>query len=483
MSVPIFKHRTKIVATVGPACRTPQLLKKMVVAGMSVARLNFSHGSYDEHAETVAMLRSVSEELDYPITLLQDLQGPKIRVGQLPDGSITLSKGERLTLVPVATYSGEPSTVPIDYPNLAEEAHSGTRVLLDDGLLELRVDEPVDNGVICTVVEGGQLKSRKGVNVPELRLTLPSLTEKDERDLEFGLAQGVDLVSLSFVRDAEDIRQLKRLLAERGADLPVIAKIEKPQAIEDLEAITDECDALMVARGDLGVEMRPEKVPMLQKRIIKMCNRKGKPVITATQMLESMTESPVPTRAEASDVANAIIDGTDAIMLSGESAVGKFPVQAVAMMARIATDIEPALGPSDYPPPAQDDTQAISKALNAVGEVMALRCIVTYTLSGYTALLTARERPRSTVLAITPEREIYHRLNLLWGVRPLLLSEKIEAAEEFVSRAEHYVKKLKIAAPGDKIAVVGGVPMSTSGGTNFMKIHTVGSWGTGRSGE
>ncbi len=473
MSVTVPKYRTKIVATIGPACRSPELLKQMVHAGMSVARLNFSHGSYEDHAETVAMLRAVAEELDFPITLLQDLQGPKVRVGQLPDGSIPLEKGQEIALVPIEAYAGEAATVPIDYPRLAAEVEAGARVLLDDGLLELSVEETAGEAVRCRIVAGGELKSRKGVNLPDVALDLPSMTEKDEADLEFGLSRGVDVVSLSFVRKAEDIRRLKAFLAERGASIPVMAKIEKPQAIANLDEITDECDALMVARGDLGVEMRPEKVPMLQKQIIEMCNRKGKPVITATQMLESMIEHPVPTRAEASDVANAIIDGTDAIMLSGESAVGKYPVRAVEMMARIATDIEPALGFSNYPPTASDETQAISKALGQIDRIMDLRCIVAFTLSGYTALVASSERPGVTVLALTPNRPIYHRLNLVWGVRPLLTAEKIETVEDFAALAEHHVKSCRIAGPGDKIALVGGIPMSVPGGTNFVKIHTV----------
>jgi pyruvate kinase len=336
-------HRTKIVATIGPASSSREMLEQMVKAGMSVARLNFSHGSYEDRARMVSLLRSVSKDLDTPITLLQDLQGPKIRVGQLPDGAIDLIEGEAIAIVPLAEFSQQPNTVPIDYPYLAEEAEPETQILLDDGLLELRIEKIEGKAVYCKVIEGGILKSRKGVNLPSLNLRLPSLTEKDKEDLEFGLAQGVDWISLSFVRQAEDVRALKAFLAEKGGNVPVMAKIEKPQAIDNLEAIIEECDGLMVARGDLGVEMNPEKVPMLQKRIIRLCNEKGIPVITATQMLDSMINNPRPTRAEASDVANAIVDGTDAVMLSGESAVGQYPVKAVQMLARIATDIEPEI--------------------------------------------------------------------------------------------------------------------------------------------
>ncbi|MGA0200873.1 MAG: pyruvate kinase, partial [Prochlorotrichaceae cyanobacterium] len=315
-------HRTKIVATIGPASRSPEVMREIILAGMSVARLNFSHGSYADHAQTVASLRQVSRELDTPITLLQDLQGPKIRVGQLPQDQVMLVKGAEVVLVPdlppqdaSSTPSSDPAAeapasapliIPIDYPYLAEDAKPGLRVLLDDGLLHLTIVSVNGKEVHCEVVEGGILKPRKGVNLPDLNLKLPSLTDKDKRDLEFGLLQGIDWVSLSFVRQAEDIRVLKEFLADRGAgDTPVIAKIEKPQAVDNLEAILDLADGLMVARGDLGVEMRPEKVPMLQKRMIKECNLRAKPVITATQMMESMIHNPVPTRAEASDVANA----------------------------------------------------------------------------------------------------------------------------------------------------------------------------------
>jgi pyruvate kinase len=329
----------------------------MIQTGMNVARLNFSHGNYEDHSRMVSLLRSVSEELDTPVTLLQDLQGPKIRVGELPNGSITLKDGDYLTLLPIAEYQNQSNTASIDYPNLAEEAELGAQVLIDDGLLELTIAQILGNAIVCQVVEGGILKSRKGVNLPSLDLRLPSMTEKDKQDLEFGLSQGVDWVSLSFVRKAEDIRALKEFLLEKGAsDVPVIAKIEKPQAIANLETILEECDGLMVARGDLGVEMSPEKVPMLQKQIIRMCNRKSIPVITATQMLDSMIRNARPTRAEASDVANAIVDGTDAVMLSGESAVGDFPVKSVEMLVKIAKEVEKDLQFVNHPPAKTDET-------------------------------------------------------------------------------------------------------------------------------
>ena len=467
-------QRTKIVATIGPASNSPEVLKQMVMAGMNVARLNFSHGSYEDHAKQITLLRSVEKELNMPITLLQDLQGPKIRVGQLPDGKITLNDGEFLTLVPQDEYKQQPGTIAIDYPHLAADAQVGTQILLDDGLLELRIEEIQGNAVKCKVIEGGILKSRKGVNLPSLNLRLPSMTEKDKQDLEFGLSQGIDWVSLSFVRKAEDIIALHDLLTEKGyGDVPVIAKIEKPQAIENLEEILDECDGVMVARGDLGVEMSPEKVPMLQKRIIRLCNAKSIPVITATQMLESMITNPRPTRAEASDVANAIIDGTDAVMLSGESAVGEFPIRAVQMLARIATDVEDEIEFINVPPSDSDETHAISEALNAIDSTLALRFIVTFTSTGYTALLASKERPSVPVIALTPNEKVYHRLNLFWGVIPILIQEEVETFEEAVNQAEQVLLGEGLVESGDRILILGGIPMKTPKGTNFLKIHNI----------
>jgi pyruvate kinase len=444
----------------------------MIQTGMNVARLNFSHGNYEDHSRMVSLLRSVSEELDTPVTLLQDLQGPKIRVGELPNGSITLKDGDYLTLLPIAEYQNQPNTASIDYPNLAEEAELGAQVLIDDGLLELTIAQILGNAIVCQVVEGGILKSRKGVNLPSLDLRLPSMTEKDKQDLEFGLSQGVDWVSLSFVRKAEDIRALKEFLLEKGAsDVPVIAKIEKPQAIANLETILEECDGLMVARGDLGVEMSPEKVPMLQKQIIRMCNRKSIPVITATQMLDSMIRNARPTRAEASDVANAIVDGTDAVMLSGESAVGDFPVKSVEMLVKIAKEVEKDLQFVNHPPAKTDETHALSEALNAIDKILDLRYIVTFTSTGYTSQIAAGERPRASVIAFTPNPKVYHRLNLIWGVIPILIEREVESFEDLVKQAETYLLQRNLASPGDLVLIMAGIPTQKPRGTNFLKVH------------
>ena len=466
-------HRTKIVATIGPASSSRDIILQMVQQGMNVARLNFSHGSYQDHGYMVSLLRSVSEELNTPITILQDLQGPKIRVGKLPETGIKLIKGKKITLVPQTEDSSNPAIVSIDYPYLAEEANPGEQILLDDGLLELKIVAIDGDAVICEVIEGGILTSRKGVNLPSLNLRLPSMTDKDRQDLEFGISQGVDWVSLSFVRQADDIRYLKQFLADRNADIPVMAKIEKPQAIENLDGIIAECDGLMVARGDLGVEMTPEKVPLLQKEIIRKCNLKNIPVITATQMLDSMINNPRPTRAEASDVANAIIDGTDAVMLSGESAVGKYPLKAVSMLAKIATSVEPDLQFVNNPPAKTDQTHALSEALNAIDKVLNLRYITCFTTTGYTARIASGERSQAMVIAFTPNIDVYHRLNLVWGIKPVYLENEGKTFEELVAIAETYLLDKQLAESGEQILIIGGIPTHTPQGTNFLKIHSL----------
>jgi pyruvate kinase len=471
----LLPHRTKVVATIGPASRSPDIIRQMVEAGMSVARLNFSHGSYDDHANTIATLRQVSQEMGRPITLLQDLQGPKVRVGNLPSDTVTLVKGERLDLLPIQDFQGQPHTIPIDYPYLAEEAEVGARVLLDDGLLELKIRAIAHSAVQCEVISGGLLKSRKGVNVPSLSLRLPSMTEKDRQDLDFGLAQGVDWIALSFVRRPQDIQALKKLLAEKGAShMPVLAKIEKPQAIQQIDAIIAECDGIMVARGDLGVEMNPEKVPILQKQIIRACNQRGIPVITATQMLESMITHPRPTRAEASDVANAILDGTDAVMLSGESAVGNYPVQSVEMLARIAMEVEQTLQFVNLPPAQTDETHAISEAITTINNIIDLRYIAAFTTTGYTAALVAAERPRTPIMAFTTDVKVYYRLNLIWGVIPWLIEKSVASVEELVRCMEQEFHQAALVNSGEKVLIIGGSPVQATRGTNFLKIHTIG---------
>ncbi|MDR5638359.1 pyruvate kinase [Thermosynechococcus sp. QS41] len=469
---PMLFRRTKIVATIGPASRSREVIQQMLTAGMNVARLNFSHGDYKDHAETITLLRQVANEAATPLTLLQDLQGPKIRVGQLPEGSIELVEGEQVHLVPLTEE--ETQGIGIDYPYLAEEAQPGMQVLLDDGLLELVVEAIAGDRVTCRVVQGGTLKSRKGVNLPDLNLRLPSLTDKDKQDIQFGLEQGVDIISLSFVRRAEDLWELREYLAAHGAsDMPVLAKIEKPQAVENLSAILGVADAIMVARGDLGVEMRVEKVPLLQKQIIRECNYRSIPVITATQMLESMIHNPRPTRAEASDVANAILDGTDAVMLSGESAVGAFPGQAVKMLARIAADVEPHLEFDNMPAYRNDETHALGEALTTITQILDLRAIACFTETGYTATIASGERVKPMIVAFTDRPRVYHWMNLLWGVKPILLETLPMTFEGMIAVAENQLKERQMVTEGDKILILGGIPAQTPQGTNFIKIHTI----------
>lgn len=469
-------RRTKIVATLGPVSSSPDVIRQLITAGMDVARLNFSHGSHEDHARQIATVRALSQELDTPVTILQDLQGPKIRVGQLPGGGIALAPGEMVSLLPEADFASRGAAgaiVPLDYAHVAESAEPGMRVLLDDGLLELEVVGVAGREVRCRVLEGGLLKSRKGVNFPSLTPPLPSLTDKDVQDVEFGLAHGVDWISLSFVRTAADVQTLKKLLAAKGVSKPIIAKIEKPQAVENLDEILREVNGVMVARGDLGVEVRPEKVPMLQKQIIEKCNRLGLPVITATQMLESMIREARPTRAEASDVANAIIDGTDAVMLSGESAIGAYPVRAIEMMARIATEVEAGISFKAFPAHEPSDCHALSEGATVVARVINVRAIVVLTTSGHTARLVAAERSKTALVALTTDENVYHSLNLHWGIKPLVITGVPATFEGLVEQAEAALRTRNLVNSGDKIVVIGGVPPGQQRGSNFMKVHLV----------
>lgn len=470
-------RRTKIVATLGPASSHPERLAQLIDAGMDVARLNFSHGVYADHAANIAAVRAAAAAAGRPITVLQDLQGPKIRTGALANGqAVDLLDGQPFTITN-RDVIGAAECVSTTYAPLPAEVKPGDRVLLSDGLIELRVLSATATDVQCEVVHGGALREHQGINLPGVRLSAAAVTDKDIEDLRFGLEQDVDMVAISFVRRAADVQQVKDLIRQAGKDTPVIAKIERPEAVDVLPDILAVADGVMVARGDLGVEMSPEKVPLIQKRIIRLCNRKKIPVITATQMLDSMTHNPRPTRAEASDVANAVMDGTDAVMLSGESAVGDYPVESVRMLARIAADVEPERPVVNYEPDGGDDTQAISEAIAAVDKVLNLRAIVAFTETGHTARLVAEERPRVPVIALTPHLKVYRRLTLVWGVRPVLLPRTIATSEELLREVEASLLASRFAAPGDKILIVGGLPMGHSGGTNFLKIHTLAQTG------
>ncbi|HEY8231243.1 MAG TPA: pyruvate kinase [Vicinamibacteria bacterium] len=477
-------RRTKIVATVGPASRSPEQLERLVQAGVDVFRLNFSHGTHEEHLAVIGSVREIAARLHKPIALLQDLSGPKIRIGKVKDG-VVLANGARIAITADPSVEGSAEIVSTTYAPLARDVKPGDRILLDDGNLELRVRAVAGDRVECEVVDGGPLRSNKGMNLPGVALSTPALTEKDRRDLAFGLQHMVDFVALSFVRQAQDLVDAKTLVASHGARTPVIAKIEKPQALDNLEAILAACDGVMVARGDLGVELGTENVPIAQKRIIAAANAAGRVVITATQMLESMIENPRPTRAEASDVANAILDGTDAVMLSGESAVGRFPVETVETMARIALYTEEhganairrrgdarrgdhAAGPVA---PGTPVTRSLTRVAASVAEELGCKLIVAFTESGITARLLALNRPRMPVVAITHEERVYRQLALTWGVVPVR-SELLENTDDLLAAGEERLKARGYVQKGDTILMLSGHTPAAAA-TNMLRVHTV----------
>jgi pyruvate kinase len=440
---------------------------------MDVARLNFSHGTHSDHAKMIERVRRLAAETGRSIAILQDLQGPKMRTGRLKHHEpVTLRKGARVTITP-REISGDASTISTGFAALAQEVSPGERVLLSDGLIELRVRAVKGSDVECQVVSGGLLKENQGINLPGAVLGVPSLTEKDREDLEFGLKQGVDLVALSFVRTADDVREVKRLIGKRGGP-PVIAKLEKPQAIEHLDEILEVADGVMVARGDLGVEMPPEMVPIIQKDIIRRAAEWRKPVITATQMLESMIEHPRPTRAEASDVANAIFDGTDAVMLSGETAAGKYPREAVAFMERIILEAEAHQTPQMLRREQRGMTiaETICEAVAHASFELDMRAIAVFTDTGNTARLISKYRPPAPIFAFTPDPCVCNWMNVLWGVRPLKC-EPARTADDILKKAEAGLTRIHAVEPGDVLGITSGTKMS-SGSTNLMRLHVVG---------
>lgn len=468
----MLRPRTKIVCTLGPSTDPPEVLRAMIRAGMSVARINFSHGDHAAHARRIALVRQIAQEEGAIVALLGDLQGPRWRVGLIEGGYIVVSPGQRIVLT-TRPVPGGPQEIHLPHPDLMALARPGQTLLLNDGLLEFRVEAVDGTDLICRVVRGGTLSSHKGINAPGLPLTLPALTEKDRLDVRFAVEQGMDYLALSFVRTAEDVRQLRALLQELGASIPIVAKIEKREALAHFEDILEAADAVMVARGDLGVEIPPEEVPIHQKRIIRLCNRAGKPVITATQMLNSMVNHPRPTRAEASDVANAILDGTDAVMLSAETATGTYPVEAVEMMARIARMAEEALPHRQWLDLIGETAavaEAISRATVEIAERIGARAIVTLTMSGYTARMIARHRPPMPILAVTPVPATLRRLALVWGVQPALMPA-VRTTDEMLGAACQAALQSGLAQPGDLLVITAGVPFGRPGHTNLLKVH------------
>ncbi len=453
---------------------TEPVLRAMIAAGMDVARLNFSHGTYESHREAIELVRRLAAEAGQAVAIMQDLQGPKVRVGEIPDGPMELVTGQEVTLA--VGERASPNCIPVTTPSLPRDVQPRDTILLDDGNLELVVEAIEGEQIRCQVVVGGPLTSHKGLNVPGVRLSVQSPTEKDMADLEFGVRAGVDWVALSFVREARDVLVVRRRLSELGADTPIMAKIEKREAVEQFDAILAEADGVMVARGDLAVEIGPEKVPMIQKRIIHACNAVGKPVVTATQMLNSMIDSPRPTRAEASDVANAILDLTDAVMLSAESAAGRYPVQAVQMMARIAMEVETGL---PYHEIARRDVgrrgspaDAIARSTVLVAEELNAAALVAATRSGYTARMIARHRPRTPVLAITPNRAVSTRLAMVWGVTPRHV-ELPNNTDDIFRLAGNEVREAGLARPGERVVIAAAAPPTTDFSTNLLKVDRV----------
>jgi pyruvate kinase len=469
-------RRSKIVATIGPASRDLAVLEQLLRGGVDVVRLNFSHGEPDDHLAVAQAARAIAAAAGRPLAILQDLSGPKIRTGRVAGNQpVDLRDGDTVAITTDESVEGRPGLISTSYDPLPQDVKPGDRILLDDGHIELRVLRTGPETVECMVVHGGLLSAHKGMNLPGVKLSAPALTEKDRRDLAFGMQIGVDYVALSFVRQAADVEEAKRLIREHGGSAPLIAKIEKREAVDDLAAILEVADGVMVARGDLGVELSTEEVPTLQKRIIEMANAAGKVVITATQMLESMMDSPRPTRAEASDVANAILDGTDGIMLSGETAAGRFPVAAVETMARIALYTEEHYG---MRAPARVSgsqgtlvARSLARVANTVAEELSCKLIVAFTESGTTARLLSSYRPRPAIAALTYNQQTYRQLALWWGVLPVQ-TDYAPTTDEMVVRGEELLKRKGLARTGDVVLMMAG-HSHTRGATNMLRVHTI----------
>ena len=465
--------RTKIVATWGPSCALPGMAEKLIAGGVDLFRLNFSHGTHDEKRTALEAIRTASLVCNHPVGIIADLQGPKIRVGVLLNGAMELTDGTEVEIA-VGDTQSDPKIIPTIYEGLVRDVKPGSRILLDDGKMELRVVSAAAGKVRCLVIKGGVLKDKKGINLPQVNVSAPSLTKKDLEDLRFCAEIGVDWVALSFVRTKEDILDIKIELTRLNSEIPVIAKIEKPEAVDNLDAIIAVADALMVARGDLGVEMEPEQLPLIQKRMIKACNQAGKPVITATQMLESMTDNSRPTRAEASDVANAILDGTDAVMLSGETAVGSYPLETVLTMAKIALTIERSTLRNSHHinPEGSEIDIAIARASSEAAQSLSAKAIIAMTESGHTAALMSGCRPTAPILAITPNEAVRRKLSLYWGINSLLM-QMINNTDQMVAEAG----RLLLASGfkmGDIVVMTMGAPIAARNRTNQLRVLRLG---------
>ncbi len=470
-------RRTKIVCTIGPASESPETIEKMIRAGMNVARLNFSHGTQQEHAGKIATIREISARLGRPVAILQDLAGPKIRIGRFASGPVRLKPGDVFTLT-ARDVPGDAREVSVTYPDLPRDVQAGDTLLLADGALEMKVERVQGGDIACRVVGGGELSAHKGINLPSRSIKAPILTEKDRSDFAFGLGQGVDYAALSFVRTAQDVQIARDFMKQQGREIPLIAKIEKHEALVNLDAIIAAVDGVMVARGDLGVEIPPEQVPFHQRQIIAKANRAGKPVITATQMLKSMVDAPRPTRAEVSDVANAILEGTDAVMLSEESASGNYPVESVETMDRIATETEKSFPFAEWTHKFEQENKnvqmAVAHAACALAENIRAAALITLTTSGSTARSVARHRPACPILAFTPNEATCRRLALVWGCLPQVVPMEDEIGR-LITLAMRAARATDLVKPGESAVITAGVPLRASGITNLIKVHQMGT--------
>lgn len=473
------QRRTKIVCTLGPSSNTQEKIEQLVLSGMNMVRINFSHGSHEEHAKVIAAVRDVAEQYDATLPVLADLQGPKIRVGTMKDNGQRLESSSYVTLTTDDSIEGTSENIPIDYDGLTKDAVEGDRILMDDGLLELKVVKKEKDNVVAQVVTGGELKSRKGVNLPGVKISMASLTEKDIADLEFAVSQDVDYIAMSFVRSANDVQEVISRLRALDSQAGIIAKIEKPEAVENIDEIIEEADGIMVARGDLGIEIASEKVPLMQKRIIDRSRRAGKPVITATQMLDSMIQNARATRAENSDVANAVLDGTDAVMLSGETAIGSYPAEAVHAMDKICRSMESnasrLYNSLEYRKPEWKEKQiveSIAHSCVSLARNVDAKVIGTLTHSGSTARRIAKFRPHVPLLAFTESEKVCNQLALVWGVTPVKI-DTIFDTDKSVRLMEDHLKQTGIVNEGDRVILATGIPIAKRGRTNMVKVSTI----------
>ncbi|MFN2216919.1 MAG: pyruvate kinase [Anaerolineales bacterium] len=473
-------RRTKIICTIGPASREPDMLRQLIHSGMDVARLNFSHGDATTHRDNVENIRLASKAEDRAVAIQVDLQGPKFRIGKIIDKGVAVIEGETASLTTENLTGHSPKAIPVQNEKFPQLVEKGDHILIDDGLIELQVLSTIGQEVHCKVLTGGLVKNNKGINLPGISADLPSMTEKDHEDLAHALEWNVDWIALSFVRTADDVERLRsKINSLTSRPVPIMAKIEKPEALENIDEIIETADAIMVARGDLGIEILTEQVPMVQKRIIKRCNEVGIPVVTATQMLDSMIRNPRPTRAEASDVANAILDGTDALMLSGETAIGQYPLKTLQIMDRIICQVEGEQTEIPVQPfrPLEESVnlsiaRAVARATRDVVNNLEIAAIIAITTSGYTAQIVSRYRPRAPIIAITPDQDVQRRLKLYWGVNALIAS-RTDNTDEMIANALQTAKKRGLVKKDDLVVITAGTPESKPGTTNLLRIHVV----------